>query len=598
MPITFGQLPIDELSGPVSVYYLVPTETSKMEVPILFLGDIHFSLDGMCEPTTSSDHTVGLRLSVIEPLFYKILDSLGSKHGMIDFYLEHDSRPKWMDDLTNVKLPEQQNHSTITYLPSKHFPCFDKDLSETHCFTRYIRYHFVDVRNSDFTFQYPNVKKQTFTPKKLANNMYIDDYAKSDESFVEDEAKAQTLCETFRSNTLTKHLCVMYHLDVLSLINLCKANRQKVTNEYISNILTEYITYETALHRTLTFYFENPNHLTTFFGYQVTDIVLLLRVSPLDFIHLVFDFEDQYVQYYSKIYKQVRKLQTTNDLENYVNSSSQASYKLFVLTFCAYQYDYHYIVSGPSVKLLVDYLINKHIVYYHQYSQQQLHSMMIQLANNVITTLLCPILDLYFLMRSLKMYGYNDDKKNKPSILKVLHAGQFHVTNIVSFLVSKGYYKISFESSFDNKHTFIHQKHQPYLDAINTNVAFQDITNRFKQTTILPIWMDPDEIRLPYGEYQEQSLLSLMGSAVSAFSNMRCRRFEHIDSSIDSYISSMSSSKGLIGRRIRVFGIQRYLDILNGRVVSERELNERATKFNMTTDELMKYVQMQTNVSI
>ena len=607
MPITIGQLEIDEISGPVSVTYLVPTETSKMEVPILFLGDEHFAFDGMCKP--SSLDTNNICLSIMEPLFYKVLDSLGSKHGMIDFYLEHDSKPEWMNDIQTAKLDDSMHHSTVTYLPTKHFQCFDKQTSQTLCFTKYIRYHFVDIRNADFVSFYTNVKKPIYTPKSsehkdVLDTPYLDRVIHEQEDCLRDEQHIYSLLMSSREQPSTVALCTKYSLTITSCIDRLVATRNysNVTDEYIRDILTTNVRYETALHRTM----ENVlvgSGTHHFFGYDCKLLLVLLLISPLDFMDVCFDFKDRYVQQYSSIYKQVLKLQKTNDLADYVTSTTQAGYKLFMLSFCHHQYLYHHTTNEPSITFVLDYLFGK-VVNNGTYGPYGPLYHATAYSHQLVVTLLCPILDVYFLMRSMKMYGYDEEDSvyNKPSMLKVFHAGHLHCVNIISFLVEKGYYKILFRSSYDKDPDMSQTvanyrfKHQPYLSKeikYGYRTTF-DIAHRYRRQNALleSIWNNPTEIRIGTHEHQHYMLTDTGNKPVR-----RCRSFKDhnpIVDSIDSYIATSLSSKGLIQRRIRIFGVHRYLSILTGNMMSKEEAKTYAKNNHMTLDQFLTYVKLST----
>jgi len=611
MSIEIGQLKISEISGPTSIYFLSPEETSTIDVPILFIGDCHFSFDGMCNnppgPIVDTNRRNNLlSVSAIDPLFFKILDTLGSNNGFIDYYIEYFSKPTWMQDMKIASLSEQHNHSVITYLPAKHFACFEKESSVELCFTKHIRYHFVDVRNADFTYNFTPVTSASRVKVKSEdewNNLYKLD--KEDKKYYMKDM--DSLEETNR--TFIQSQRPQYHPNVQDLISTLKMTRRVMSKEEIERFSVEYITYETALHRMLDkivpdLTVENDTH--TFFGYSVKYLALLALVAPLDFIDLIFDFNDMYVQQYSLIYKQIRKIQCTNDKENYYNPTSQVEHKYFILEFCAFQYNFHLFLQQATIHELISslqsgitYPVNMYAVTspgnmdaFFEHQKVLMESTKKRLKDSylsIIRAIMCPILDVYFYFRSMKMYGFDEEDThfNKPSILKIFHAGDHHVRNIVAFLKYKGFYKEVFTSSFDNDsnnqslmtyknaHRNLNKPYKEegkYPEILNPYVPLSVKLKPKKTQKLVDVFENPDEVRLLFDEYEKYMQFSMqpnMSFPSPSFYISRCRTFASCNPevhSIDKYIKTMLSGKGLIRKRLEVFGEDRYIGILSGKI--------------------------------
>lgn len=139
-------IPIQHLSGPISLVYLKPT-AATLQIPtseevhwplMLLLGDLHRDESNRCEPC---DAPTCYPVESIE--FLQQLDELAKTHP-IDFYTESDP--------TKSHLLSDQNILFKQFLYKTVLPCHDTTLRATKeyhekCPTSYIRWHYTDIRH-------------------------------------------------------------------------------------------------------------------------------------------------------------------------------------------------------------------------------------------------------------------------------------------------------------------------------------------------------------------------------------------------------------------------------------------------------------------
>lgn len=143
-----GNLDIKRLSGPVSFTVLIPTKEcftflKKNNTSILLLlGDEHFSDEEVCEDFDS--------ISTINDNWFRLLDMISSEQYPLDYYIEISLQYKKLNFSEEyrklIKEKLKNNKTVMYYIISKHIECFLNQ--PTSCFTKNIRYHAVDIRNT------------------------------------------------------------------------------------------------------------------------------------------------------------------------------------------------------------------------------------------------------------------------------------------------------------------------------------------------------------------------------------------------------------------------------------------------------------------
>lgn len=134
MAIKLGEIDVNVLSGPVSMYYLFPT-VDGLPIVLLF-GDYHFSVKNMAQECDEEDGCY----TVYSDSFLLALDQLANEYP-VDFYLEFikDHPTALVDNVMAGRLKH------------KVYGCLDvkkrsSALYEEACPTRNIRFHYTDVR--------------------------------------------------------------------------------------------------------------------------------------------------------------------------------------------------------------------------------------------------------------------------------------------------------------------------------------------------------------------------------------------------------------------------------------------------------------------
>jgi hypothetical protein len=143
--------PIQQLSGPISLFYLKPTPTTyqihtseSFQFPlILLLGDSHQDESNRCQ---LCDSPTCYPIESVELL--QQIDKLAEEHP-IDFYTESDPAKIYTYPSENQSY---QNVLFKRFLRNTVLPCHDTALRSTNkyynkCPTKYIRWHYTDIRN-------------------------------------------------------------------------------------------------------------------------------------------------------------------------------------------------------------------------------------------------------------------------------------------------------------------------------------------------------------------------------------------------------------------------------------------------------------------
>lgn len=128
---------ITHISGPVSMYYLKPNDSS---LPLFLLfGDIHGSYDNMC-PNCTCDDREGCCQYIHSISFLKKLESLAKPDVPIDFYTEYfedDDDGAFESPLDRFRQPDFQN-------------CYKRtSKNRSNCHVPEIRWHYSDIRMSN-----------------------------------------------------------------------------------------------------------------------------------------------------------------------------------------------------------------------------------------------------------------------------------------------------------------------------------------------------------------------------------------------------------------------------------------------------------------
>jgi hypothetical protein len=159
MPLTYNGLKISHLSGPTSLLGCAPNmsyfedkckvETGNFPI-IIMLGDIHNSKSHTCKYVEECKEQESFCVSLLSPLWFRMLDSLVISGHHIDYFIESFIYPPFLQmnelfddewDYNIVSLPP--NH-VLTFIPNFHPKCLHQDSSE--CMTNNINYQLVDFR--------------------------------------------------------------------------------------------------------------------------------------------------------------------------------------------------------------------------------------------------------------------------------------------------------------------------------------------------------------------------------------------------------------------------------------------------------------------
>ena len=625
MPITLGNILINEISGPVSCGFITPTDKIQQLLqidtsPMLLFGDNHENFEQMCSSKSGnivsydcksiktdpnldinsffSSLNCPISLSLIDPLFFRILDSLGSEKGNIDYYVEDWFSPKWLNSLssvtaTNIQINNNNNKDRFSnimyYLPTQHFECFSNPNNNEfnnnesnnnepikRCFTNYIRYHYIDVRNTDFTL---NTLYSTLTPNDISKledssnekkiikeiemiyttnqNKYSDYYKQINDSFQDycNHHKLSLKSDYSEFKLINNHTDKINDDIVIQLKNNLIKNRNTMN---IQNYFSE-LSWETILHDKLIHWFKPFDG--GFFGYDSKDLLTLSIYSKQEFLSLLIDFDDKEFKERSLIYKQLKSIERSQEYNFGIDFDYQY-WKKFIIDYCLYQYQIHSSFFAQLEKDVLNTIQNIHYIidnarYCHSFANkflpssasgdsfilnkelnnESINNTIRQFTIQYIVTLLCPLLDLYCLFRCWKQY-------ETPSILKVVHAGSYHIKNIIQFLIDKGYYKKVF-----------FKENTPSIGSSNTP----------SNTSSSSINSINDILKLYSTAYKQP--------------NYRCILLQSINNSIDDTILDIYSNKTLIKKRIYNLGITLYLRCLNGQCLSNKEIDQ-LTNYN------------------
>jgi len=139
---------LDRLSGPASMYYLRPDPIRQLAfyqagiaLPLVLLwGDVHRSMEGMCEPCDSETCR-----TIYDPALLQSIDHLAAEYP-IDFYTEHHRE-------TPRPYHNPQNVLFYHFISELTQPCHDTatrthPTTTTTCPTQYIRWHYADIRQN------------------------------------------------------------------------------------------------------------------------------------------------------------------------------------------------------------------------------------------------------------------------------------------------------------------------------------------------------------------------------------------------------------------------------------------------------------------
>jgi hypothetical protein len=146
--IHFGDLIIQNMSGPVSTYYLCPTKsiydskTTQFFPLLLLFGDAHRSYENSCSPC---DYT-NMCYKISDPYLLKKIDALSTPTHPIDFYTEtlledtgEGFKNGYMEELTTQNMIVCSNHQLKTTNPTEY---------AKKCPTQNIRWQGGDPRHS------------------------------------------------------------------------------------------------------------------------------------------------------------------------------------------------------------------------------------------------------------------------------------------------------------------------------------------------------------------------------------------------------------------------------------------------------------------
>jgi hypothetical protein len=130
---------IKKISGPVSMYYLIPNkdiEHTFYKPPILLFGDVHRSYENMCEPCHVEDGCYAIN----QEEFFKKIDECATFEIPIEFYTE-----AYLDRENNFdRFIQGFEGGILSDIISMGSDCFKQNMEK--CPTKNIRWHYSDPR--------------------------------------------------------------------------------------------------------------------------------------------------------------------------------------------------------------------------------------------------------------------------------------------------------------------------------------------------------------------------------------------------------------------------------------------------------------------
>ena len=161
---------MNQISGPVSIYYLKPINT---EMPlVLMFGDIHGSYENMCSNCKCKDEGKDCCHEIYDTDFLQKLDRLSTPATPVDFYIEYfdDNEGSFEGPLDKFRKPAFR-------------PCYNRAIKHfTECPAQNVRWQYSDIRLSKvknniehiFDSLYAFIEfSNTLKDKKVANGVSI-----------------------------------------------------------------------------------------------------------------------------------------------------------------------------------------------------------------------------------------------------------------------------------------------------------------------------------------------------------------------------------------------------------------------------------------
>lgn len=375
---------IKRISGPVNFCLLktIPGENledlkkSNINPPIVLLfGDIHHSNDNLCKKCDSESNC----FSIQENSFLKLIDSLSDiKKLIIDFNVEHsfDLNPTEYD--VNDVYPMSVLHYKI-------LPCLRKEKS---CYTKNIKWHYVDTR---------------VTPK---TKYYYEN------SFTNNFAVIHKLRESLFGKDKEDALYSM----VETILNLCEPNQTVITQHKYINNLTNIL--KTLKYKNLDNLFEKSN---------INNSLIYKQIKKLNSPYNDVDFWKKNCNIFlSYIFTDIPQ-ENIDGLKNLFDTILDISEIFF---------------KNKDTYTREELLNSIFDAYYQELSEISMFLLLTKNVEEILLVISSTFLDLYYITRMLKV-----PYKSKNAELSIGYFGKNHLKNIQYFLMDilKIYEVINYE---------------------------------------------------------------------------------------------------------------------------------------------------------
>ena len=428
---------IKYIGGPVSLALLMPSEKFpfKNKHPLLLLGDHHQCRQNMCDHKRLARHKKDSEVIVHTnvPLWFRLLDSYGTQHYPVQYFLESYFEPSLLID-PYYNLPEISkwisNSSTLSfmnYIIKFHPTCLMPNKSE--CITTNIQYEFADLRLNS---KYYNMQKSDRHLYQALEYLESNNIKLEKTDFKDGTEVIKKLAKAIENRKKSP--------DTDEAEQIIKT-KDSFGLPFYENQLSHYLTYFLGMNRINL----NLNDLENKFNFRGIQLYELIRDKEYKkCAKLLFNTKSKFFITQSKLYKIAKELDLNlcqsifiEYVEFCLSDSFQDKTKPRKLleNNVSFRYDqqtqhierYVYLIhmtSSGNNRYLDEY--TKELNTFNMYEYDAYDS----IATMMESIIMAPFNDLYMLFTSLK--------NNAP--LTVYNAGNDHIVYLYTYLKSKGYF--------------------------------------------------------------------------------------------------------------------------------------------------------------